>query len=430
VLANTFPRPLPPAIQHLRPARETCEQCHWPDKFYGSKLKVRTHFGFDEQNTPHDVSMLVRIGGGENVGETGGSGIHWHMLAEKQVTFVAADSAQQIIPLVYEKLEDGTVVEYRLEGFEEGDLPSGEQHEERLVDCVVCHNRPTHIFNSPDRAMDKALFGGAIDPRIPYIKRVGVEVLVKDYESKEAAVQQIGEGIREFYSSEYPVLMTTMGGEIADAVKAVTEIYRDNFFPVMNVKWRDYPDNIGHWIFPGCFRCHDGKHVSEDGLVIRRDCVICHTMPESAPSEHWAAAIPGGVQWESWHPWDLKYQHAEMNCDRCHDGGIPPAIDCATCHEQKGVAEYYEDVGMGDFDCSVCHLDLQKVQPVMECLDCHDGELTELHVDVEEHLEDGCLVCHEPHKWIIESRETCYQCHDDMEDHNPGDLCTECHDFK
>jgi hypothetical protein len=391
---------------------------------------MHTHFGFDEKNTPHDVTMLVRIGGGERAAEKGGSGIHWHMLAEKEVTFVAADSAQQIIPLVYEKLGDGTVVEYRLEGFEESENVSELEREERLVDCVVCHNRPTHIFNSPDKALDLALVDGSVDPRLPYIKRLGVETLVKEYESREAARGQIGDAIEEYYRTQYPELASKMNSEIEEAGDVIAEIYWNNFFPEMKVRWRDYPDNIGHWIFPGCFRCHDGKHVSEDGRVIRRDCVICHTMPQSAPSEHWAEVIPEGAQWESWHPWGLKYQHAEMNCDTCHNGGIPPARDCATCHEQKGVAEYYEDVGMGDFDCSECHLDLQRVQPVMECLDCHEGELAELHVDVEEHLEDGCLVCHEPHKWIIESRETCYQCHDGMEDHNPGELCTECHDFR
>lgn len=432
VLANTFPRPLPPAIQHLRPARETCEQCHWPDKFYGSKLKVRTHFGFDEYNTPHDVSMLVRIGGGENIGQTGGSGIHWHMLSGKKVNFKAADEALQVIPIVYEELNDGTVVEYHLEDYVEEEPASGRDHEDvqRLVDCVVCHNRPTHIYNSPNDAMDKVLVEGAIDREIPYIKSIGVEVLIGEYDSHEEAAEKIAEGIWEFYREKYPEITTQMNSQVENAIRVITEIYRSNFFPEMKVNWRAYPDNAGHWIFPGCFRCHDGKHVSKDGRVIRRDCVICHTMPESAPSKHWARAIPEGAEWESWHPWDLKYQHAEMNCSTCHDGGLPPAKDCATCHEQKGVSQYYEDVGMGDFECSECHLDLQKVQPVMGCLECHDGELTELHMDVEEHLEDGCLVCHQPHKWIIESRETCYQCHDDMKDHNAGDLCTDCHDFK
>jgi hypothetical protein len=432
VLLDSFPRPIPPAIQHLRPARETCEECHWPEKFYGSKLKVRTHFGFDEKNVPHDISMLVRIGGGESVAKEGGSGIHWHMLSDREVTFKAADAGLQVIPVVWEKHADGKVVEYRMEGYVEDaehDPEGGHADVERLVDCVVCHNRPTHIYRSPDSAMDKALFEEAIDHQLPYIKKLGVEVLIGDYASHEEAAEEIREKVWDFYKSGYPDVVDDRAADIEEAVDVITGIYNENFFPEMNVSWKKYPDNIGHWIFPGCFRCHDGKHVSEDGRTIRRDCEICHTMPESSPSTHWAEAIPAGEEWETWHPWDLKYQHAEMNCNVCHDGSLPPARDCATCHEQKGVSEYDENVGMGDFECSECHLDLQKVQPVMDCLDCHDGELTELHVDIEDHVDAGCLQCHTPHTWIVKGRETCYECHDDKEDHNPGDDCFDCHDF-
>jgi hypothetical protein len=277
--------------------------------------------------------------------------------------------------------------------------------------------------------MDKALFEEAIDHQLPYIKKLGVEVLIGDYASHEEAAEEIREKVWDFYKSGYPDVVDDRAADIEEAVDVITGIYNENFFPEMNVSWKKYPDNIGHWIFPGCFRCHDGKHVSEDGRTIRRDCEICHTMPESSPSTHWAEAIPAGEEWETWHPWDLKYQHAEMNCNVCHDGSLPPARDCATCHEQKGVSEYDENVGMGDFECSECHLDLQKVQPVMDCLDCHDGELTELHVDIEDHVDAGCLQCHTPHTWIVKGRETCYECHDDKEDHNPGDDCFDCHDF-
>ncbi len=432
VVLNSFPRPIPPAIQHLRPARETCEECHWPEKFYGSKMKVNTHFGFDAYNIPHDVSMLVRIGGGENAGtEEGGSGIHWHMLAEKEVTFKAADEGLQVIPVVWEKFKDGRVIEYRAEGYQEDENAETGDHqdEERLVDCVVCHNRPTHIYRSPNAAMDKALFEGAIDPRLPYIKKLGVEVLLEDYESHEDAAEKIRQAVWEFYKTEYPGKEAELGASIFQAAEVIVQIYRENFFPEMNVSWKEYPDNVGHWIFPGCFRCHDGKHKSDDGQVIRRDCEICHTMPESAPSKHWSEVLPVGKKWDNWHPWDLKYQHAELNCNVCHDGGLPPSMDCATCHEQKGVSQYDENVGMGDFECSECHLDLQKVQPVVDCLDCHEGELKGLHVEVEDHMDAGCLTCHTPHTWVVRERETCYQCHDDKEDHNPEDLCSDCHDF-
>ena len=323
------------------------------------------------------------------------------------------------------------MVEYRLEGYEEDEHAEDDGHgnEERLVDCVVCHNRPTHIYKSPDLTMDQALVAETIDSDLPYIKRLGVQLLTGDFSSHEEAAKRIREEIWAFYRSEYPDRETELGPAILQAAEVIIDIYNNNFFPEMSVSWKEYPDNVGHWIFPGCFRCHDGKHVSEDGRTIRRDCEICHTMPESAPSTHWTEAVPAGTEWDSWHPWDLKYQHAEMNCDVCHDGGLPPARDCATCHEQKGVSNYDENVGMGDFECSECHLDEQKVQPIMECLDCHDGELTELHVDVEDHFDAGCLTCHMPHTWVAPERNACYECHDDMKDHNRGDACIDCHDF-
>ncbi|UCG39027.1 MAG: NapC/NirT family cytochrome c, partial [bacterium] len=214
VLTDSFPRPIPPAIQHLRPARETCEECHWPEKFYGSKLKVRTHFGFDEKNTPHDVSMLVRIGGGESAAREGGSGIHWHMLADKEVTFKAADPGLQIIPLVWEKHGDGTVTEYRLQGYEGEEPQNGHGGEERLVDCVVCHNRPTHIYRSPDDAMDKAMVEEAIDHKLPYIKKMGVQILLEDYQSHEDAAEKIRDGILTYYEENYPKVFTGMAAQI------------------------------------------------------------------------------------------------------------------------------------------------------------------------------------------------------------------------
>ena len=65
----------------------------------------------------------------------------------------------------------------------------------------------------------------------------------------------------------------------------------------------------------------------------------------------------------------------------------------------------------------------------MDCLDCHDGELTELHVDIEDHMDADCLTCHTPHTWVVPDRDACYECHDDKEDHNTGDACIDCHDF-
>jgi len=33
VTTGNYPKPIPTPIENLRPARETCEECHWPEKF-------------------------------------------------------------------------------------------------------------------------------------------------------------------------------------------------------------------------------------------------------------------------------------------------------------------------------------------------------------------------------------------------------------
>jgi hypothetical protein len=61
-----YPTPIPTPVENLRPAQETCEQCHWPEKFWGAQLKtpVFNHFMYDEQNTPRETQMLIKVGGG------------------------------------------------------------------------------------------------------------------------------------------------------------------------------------------------------------------------------------------------------------------------------------------------------------------------------------------------------------------------------
>ena len=87
---NKFPRPITTPVHNLRPAPETCEQCHWPEKFFGAQLKVFTHFGYDEVNTPREVRMLIKTGGGS---PSGGlvAGIHWHMFNENEIQYLASD---------------------------------------------------------------------------------------------------------------------------------------------------------------------------------------------------------------------------------------------------------------------------------------------------------------------------------------------------
>ena len=77
---GTYPRPIPTPVQNLRPAQQTCEQCHWPKKFWGAQLKTFTHYGTDEQNTPRVIRMLIKTGGGD---PSAGPGRRRHPLAHE-----------------------------------------------------------------------------------------------------------------------------------------------------------------------------------------------------------------------------------------------------------------------------------------------------------------------------------------------------------
>ncbi len=78
-ITNTYDRPVATPIRNLRPAQETCEECHWPEQFYGQKLVNRSYYRTDEANSPWTISLLVNVGGGNP--RTGvPEGIHWHMI--------------------------------------------------------------------------------------------------------------------------------------------------------------------------------------------------------------------------------------------------------------------------------------------------------------------------------------------------------------
>jgi nitrate/TMAO reductase-like tetraheme cytochrome c subunit len=318
VTFNTFPRPIPTPVHNLRPAPDTCEECHWPKKFYGAQLKVLTHYGTDEKNTPRQIRMLIKTGGGDP--STGSpSGIHWHMNIANEITYIAADEQRQVIPYVRIKDLQGRVTEYSLK-----DKPLTKEQiasmPRRRMDCVDCHNRPTHVYVPPDQAVDQSLVTGRLDASLPFIKQQAVTVLTANYTSTEQAMEGIATELDKFYLTKYPDLHKNKQAAIRNAIAEVQRIFKSTTFPEMKLDWKTHPNNIGHFYFPGCFRCHDGQHVSPEGLVIRKDCDICHTIlaqeEGSAMMNH-----TQGVQFQ--HPVDLGDITA-VSCNDCHTGGVGP----------------------------------------------------------------------------------------------------------
>jgi nitrate/TMAO reductase-like tetraheme cytochrome c subunit len=283
VAFKTYSRPIPSPVKHLRPARETCEQCHWPAKFHGDKLLVRTKFAEDERNTPSTTVLVLKIGGRTWQGLTG---IHGrHIDTDGRITYVALDEKRQSIPIVEYIDDDGREVEY----VSEETQATREQiarSERRKMDCIDCHNRPTHIFELPERALDRALDEGRIDRQLPFVKKQAMELLKADYADRDSAERSIEERLTAFYREYYPDIQSRKRAQIQAAASQLRSIWANNVYPKMKVTWGTYPNHIGHEDFPGCFRCHDDSHKAADGRVITQDCDACHAilaMDESDP---------------------------------------------------------------------------------------------------------------------------------------------------
>jgi len=315
---NTFPRPIPTPVHNLRPAQETCEQCHWPKKFYGGQLKVFTHYANDEKNTLRQVRMLIKTGGGDPA--TGApEGIHWHMNIGNKIDYVAADEKRQTIPYVHVEDLSGRITEYYAKDstLSKDQIAKASRHH---MDCVDCHNRPTHIYVSPDQSVDQSLLARRLDVSLPFIKQQAVTVLTGTYASTDAAIQGIASGLQGFYESKYPDVAKTKQLEIRNAVTEVQQIFKRTTFPEMKLNWQTHPNNLGHYYSSGCFRCHDGQHVSADGRVISKDCNQCHTLvSESEGDTNLAATAIPMFQ----HPVDLG-DLTQVNCSDCHTGGVGP----------------------------------------------------------------------------------------------------------
>ncbi len=273
VALRTYSRPIPSPVRELRPARDTCEQCHWPEKFHGDMIRRVYEYAEDEKNTESVTTLQVHVGGGsERLGVA--QGIHWHMNVANEVEYIATDDKRQVIPWVRVKDRFGNVREYVAEGVTPEQLAAGER---RRMDCMDCHNRPSHAFaGTPERAVNEAMARGEIPKTLAYVRREAVKALKATYPSQDAAEREISRALRDFYRAQDPATYMNLRQDVEKAVQATTAIYRRNVFPDMNVQFGTYPNNIGHMDFPGCFRCHDDNHKSKDGKTIGQDCDSCH----------------------------------------------------------------------------------------------------------------------------------------------------------
>jgi hypothetical protein len=414
---HTYPTPIPVPVEHLRPARETCEECHWPQKFYGAQLVQLPYFRNTEKNTAEQISFLVKTGGGNpKLGENGG--IHWHMIINNQVIFRSTDRQLQHIPWIKLTHPDGTEVIYRDKNvhISEKELEKLPRH---LMDCMHCHNRPAHLFLPPETAVNRNLNNGNISPALPWIKKLAVEALVKKYPDRQRAQVEIRQSFERYYGKNFPDLLKKDKEPVDGAIVAVSAIYDRSVFPHMKVNWATYPNDIGHRSWPGCFRCHDGQHVNQQGKVLTHSCAACHTVPERGPLMPLGATPPTSKEY--WHPWLLKGKHTNLLCYVCHEQGYPSTRGCAECHKIDTTRPM---MAMG---CNTCHLKQGEVRPLVNCQSCH-RQLRGLHRKGG-HPGVACTTCHAAHAWKITTRDICLICHRNKENHYAATFCGKCHRF-
>lgn len=275
VAFHTYSRPIPSPVKYLRPARETCEQCHWPQRFTGDKFLVKQKFQDDEKNTRQTSVLVLKIGG---VTWQGRVGIHGrHLETASRIHYISIDADRQVIPVVEYIDDHGKSITFTSTDVKATQAQLG-KGEHREMDCVDCHNRPTHTFEMPESAVDAQMATGQISPELPFIKKKAVEILKTDYTDRDSARQHIISTLSDFYRDSYPEIYATRRTLVQQSAEQVAAIYARNVFPSMRLTWGTHPNNLGHNDFPGCFRCHDGSHTSADGQTIPNDCSTCHNL--------------------------------------------------------------------------------------------------------------------------------------------------------
>lgn len=276
VAFDLYPRPIASPVHSLRPARDTCENCHWPTKFVGQRLKVISHFSEDEKQTETKTVMLLKVGGTE-AGRP--HGIHWHVDPRVKIRFRSDLKREKIGDVEFAMAGSPTqVFKPPADGSPFGPEAPGDGEGWRTMDCIDCHNRPSHVYGTAENEIDRAFAQGRLDRTLPFLKREGLKVLRADFRSTEEGQAEIKRAIGNFYAQSYANIAVSKKADIEASAAELAHIWSTNVFPTMGIKWGTYPNFLGHTTTPGCFRCHDNKHKTADGKSISRSCGLCHSV--------------------------------------------------------------------------------------------------------------------------------------------------------
>jgi hypothetical protein len=316
VTFGLFPQPIPTPVKSLRPARETCEKCHWPEKFYAQKNRLEKHYLTDEKSTGWDINMNMKVGSSHSaLGLI--EGIHWHINPDIKIEYIPSSIPDQSINWVKttnKKTGEVQIFENQLDPLSAQAIDSVPK---RVMDCMDCHNRPSHRYKSAPSFIDNAITSGSIPQDIPWIKLACIEATRIVTNSNDSAQLLIRKNLTDYYTNNYPEVIAKNPEGIEKAIAGLQKAYSQNVFPFMKVTSSAYPDHIGHKETLGCFRCHDENHVSKEGKTISKDCNLCHVIK--------AQGTPGLMQSVTTfdtlnfvHPVDIDNAWKETACSDCH----------------------------------------------------------------------------------------------------------------
>ena len=316
VIFKKYSRPIKTPLHNLRPASETCERCHWPEKFYAQQLRTQRSYLADSANTEWDISLLLKIGPEHSaMGLT--EGIHWHINKDFKIEYIAGTRDREVIPWV--KLTNLKTGEVKIYTDEDNpiDQAAMDTLEKRTMDCMDCHNRPSHTYKSAPNFIDQAMLAGRIPADIPWIKMAAMEALKVPYETKEHAYQEIYTTMVSWYKEENPEIYLKEFARIQNAIKVVQKEYSNNVFPYMKADATQYLDHIGHLESEGCFRCHSDRHKTKTGETISKGCDNCHTILAQGNINN-IQNVPLSGAMEFLHPIFIRGKEKTALCSDCH----------------------------------------------------------------------------------------------------------------
>ena len=314
-----------PLTSHtLRPSRDHCESCHWPSAVHRASLSLKKRYATDEESSETIYRLMLHTGVGA-ARDKDVKGIHWHI--ENEVNFISTDPQRRDIPWVQVTKADGTVTTY-VDATTKLSDDEIKKHPVRRMECFDCHNAVGHPFENPEDMVDRAISEGKIDRALPSAKARAV-ALIEKASTMTGPEKELRPQIEKLVAQSAPA------GKMDDETRALekkfatemTRILVQSSFSHEGLSWKSFADHSGHKDSAGCFRCHNGKHLSETGDSIRLQCTLCHDLPQvvrevgegSVPSL--VAGKEGNAPPSSHSKPNFMHDHRDQvtaRCESCH----------------------------------------------------------------------------------------------------------------